>query len=211
MSNLSLILENKSTDIITDSIKKVLLDNPKADITLKAFNLLKKSLNENSEDAIELIEDIVGTNFSAKTLFEYAQKSKQIDSVLNSLTREYCAKCETPCCHKDFYAYNFPEELQTLQLVEANETAKPRYNKDGCNYLTEKGCSLAYFKNPICLGSSCTKIETKMEDIDFFKGDEFNFYMGELSASLFITSPDKTLKVMDKIIKHGYELMNLKL
>jgi hypothetical protein len=100
-------------------------------------------------------------------IINYISRTRQIDAILEKLTKKACANCDNPqleckapigCCKQDYSWLNVKvPEFLALQEIEAQENISQEKGKY-CKYHTEKeGCRLKLFKNPKCLGYVCSE------------------------------------------------------
>ncbi len=96
-----------------------------------------------------------------RLLLEYAFWSLQVDEVLGSLTKGFCAdhcdRLPVGCCSVLGYDLGVvPEAMLRLQQLEARaEGWAPPAVEDKCKYHGPQGCCLRLFKSPACAGMLC--------------------------------------------------------
>ncbi len=104
-----------------------------------------------------------------KLMLEYALLSREIDDLVGFLNKGFCAKsCDrlpVGCCSILGYDMGLvPQTLLNLQDLEARWQATagwawrplaPGEVERKCRYHTERGCVLARFKSPACVGYLC--------------------------------------------------------
>lgn len=108
-----------------------------------------------SNKVAELAEPLRGV------VLEYIVRTRELDMILNSSTRCYCAACprdaDFGCCDfPDEAIKAMPKEMIRLQEVESLENGGDLRARNGiCRYHTSKGCTLAVLKSPSCFGQQC--------------------------------------------------------
>jgi len=96
-----------------------------------------------------------------RLLLEYAYGSVQVDEVLGSLTKGFCAdgcdRLPVGCCSVLGYDLGVvPEAMLRLQQLEASVQGwSPPSVEDKCKYHGPQGCCLRLFKSPACAGMLC--------------------------------------------------------
>lgn len=105
-----------------------------------------------------------------KLLLEYAVKSRRIDRMVGHLTKDFCA-CHCPklpvgCCYILGYDLGLvPERMLLLQELEARRGGwREPGGEDKCKFHTSRGCRLALFKSPACVGYLCEGLSTHLEE-----------------------------------------------
>jgi hypothetical protein len=107
-----------------------------------------------------------------KILLEYAIKSSQIDDIIGLLTKGYCAEsCDrlpTGCCYIPGHDLGLvPEAMLELQRLEAKKNGWDAI-VDGvgerCRFHSSRGCTIALFKSPACIGHLCDQLGAHLED-----------------------------------------------
>jgi len=107
-----------------------------------------------------------------KILLEYAIKSSQIDEIMGPLTKGYCAEsCDrlpTGCCYIQGYDLGLvPETMLELQRLEAKRNgwdATVDGVEEQCRFHSSRGCTIALFKSPACIGSLCDQLGAHLEE-----------------------------------------------
>jgi hypothetical protein len=105
-------------------------------------------------------------------LLEYAIKSSQIDEIIGLLTKGYCAEsCDrlpTGCCTIPGYDLGLvPETMLELQRLEARKNgwdAVVDGVEERCRFHSSRGCTIALFKSPACIGHLCDQLGAHLED-----------------------------------------------
>lgn len=130
----------------------------------------------------------------------YMDAVEELDSVLNDLTRDFCAndctKGEYGCC-KDKTMYHdgaSGDELITfMQREEAESRGWEEHEKPCCHYMIpEKGCALRLYKPPICIGHLCGDIEDSLRKAFSDKETVRNFIvtMDDIAFNFYECSPE---------------------
>jgi len=107
-----------------------------------------------------------------KILLEYAIKSSQIDEIMGLLTKGYCAEsCDrlpTGCCYILGYDLGLvPEAMLELQRLEAKKNGWDAIVdgvEEQCRFHSSRGCTIALFKSPACIGSLCDQLGAHLEE-----------------------------------------------
>jgi len=107
-----------------------------------------------------------------KILLEYAIKSIQIDEIIGLLTKGYCAescnRLPTGCCYILGYDLGLvPEAMLELQRLEAKKNgwdAIVEGVEEQCRFHSSRGCAIALFKSPACIGYLCDQLGAHLED-----------------------------------------------
>jgi len=107
-----------------------------------------------------------------KILLEYAIKSSRIDEIVGLLTRSYCTEsCDrlpTGCCYIPGYDLGLvPETMLELQRLEAKKKGWDAIVDGGeeqCRFHSSRGCTIALFKSPACIGHLCDQLDAHLED-----------------------------------------------
>jgi len=153
---------------------------------------------------------------------EYASRTKQLDSILQELTKEFCAdKCfyrPYGCCGNN-YSAGIPEEMLLLQEKEAKENGwngkgktSTKSTNNHCKYHTKKeGCRLKLYKPPICIGFLCADLRQNINKKYGTEGEYFNELMYKFRHSrLDIGSheAEKLFSYIDASIEVGKKLLS---
>lgn len=92
-------------------------------------------------------------------ILDYSKRTEQLDTILNKLTRDYCAKnCyrgEIGCCESDHYGEGMPEALLAIQEIESLKNKWHDRKGGECKYHNSDGCRLTLFKPTLCIGHFC--------------------------------------------------------
>jgi hypothetical protein len=107
-----------------------------------------------------------------KILLEYAIKSIQIDEIMGLMTKGYCAEsCDrlpTGCCYILGYDLGLvPEAMLELQRLEARKNGWDAIVdgvEEQCRFHSSRGCTIALFKSPACIGHLCDQLGAHLED-----------------------------------------------
>ena len=148
-----------------------------------------------------------------KILLEYAIKSSQIDEIMGLLTKGYCAlSCDrlpTGCCTVPGYDLGLvPEAMLELQRLEAKKNewdAIVDGAEEHCRFHSSRGCTIALFKSPACIGHLCDRLGAHLEDShSAVVLDPFLEALARFRNCCIDRS--KVFAVMDEIIRTGRAL-----
>ncbi len=106
-----------------------------------------------------------------KLLLEYAVLSRRLDELVGVISKGYCAtRCEklpVGCCHILGYDLGLvPEAMLELQRLEAlrNGWREPPH-EEHCRYHSVRGCVIALFKSPACVGYLCEHLTAHLRSV----------------------------------------------
>lgn len=149
-----------------------------------------------------------------KILLEYAIKSSQIDGIIGLLTKGYCAEsCDrlpTGCCYILGYDLGLvPEAMLELQRLEAKKNGWDAI-VDGvekrCRFHSSRGCTIALFKSPACIGSLCDQLGAHLEE-SYSTVVLEPFLEGLARFRNCCIDRSKVFEAMDEIIQTGRALV----
>ncbi len=101
---------------------------------------------------------------------ELMKVAKKIDHMLSdiiSLQREYvvkiCSTCGDPCCGKVQHLFDEKDRIFAIVFREQNMLQKKVRGRDGCSFLTPKGCRLHPKVRPfICHRYLCSRLKNEI-------------------------------------------------
>ena len=154
-----------------------------------------------------------------KTIEKYAKRTEQLDTILQTLTKDFCAKnCPNRpygCCGEN-YSAGIPEEMLLLQEKEAKENGWIQENTSTnlqCKYhAAEEGCKLKLYKPPVCMGFLCGDLRHDIDKRYSRDGENFNELMYRfrfLRLDLGSYESEKLLSYLDAAIESGNKIVVL--
>ena len=101
---------------------------------------------------------------------ELVKVAKKIDHMLSdiiSLQQEYvakiCSTCEDPCCGKVQYLFDEKDRIFAMVCYGQDMFRKKVKGRDGCSFLTPKGCRLQLKERPfMCHRYLCARLKDEM-------------------------------------------------
>ena len=152
-----------------------------------------------------------------RNIRNYTSRTLELDPVLESLTRQYCAdncpRGKNGCCTSHHYKNEILEEMLVLQEREAKKNKWEKGKGGKCKYHNPTGCTLKAYKPPICIGHLCNDLEDFMEKEFGNKGKQFTEAMDKASAGSLDLGQKKAnllFAYLDRAIETGRKLVEVK-
>ncbi len=150
---------------------------------------------------------------SEEVIKEYLSRSKQLDSLFNQITKDYCgSQCHYEhigCCGDNFFVGGSSKQLIKLQEKEALENGWDSQKQSGnCKYHSDKGCFLEFAKSPLCIGTFCQEIIRSLEEK--YPSEMISAFIEEVRSFRTLSlsyKPEVILGKMDVAIRLGETLI----